>query len=75
MSLVLRLQSGSAPQNDVSHCCFSTEMKWPGSDPEEISQDLRSADCNNLQEMGLPVLGERRPEYMKVMCFPHPKFP
>lgn len=75
---VLLCVHGSAPQKDVSHSCFSAEMKClflSGSDPEEVSQDLRSADCNNLHEMDLPVLGEIRPEYMKVMCVPHPKFP
>lgn len=43
-------------------------MKWlflSGSDPEGISQDLRSADCNNLHE-----IGEKRPEYTKVFPLP-----
>lgn len=62
-------------EGDVSHHCFSTEIKLPFhsiSNPEEISQDLRSADCTGLHETVLPVLEERPPEYRNVMYSPYP---
>lgn len=72
---VLLCQEICTREGDVSHHYFSTEIKLPFhsvSNPEEISQDLRSADCTGLHETVLPVLGERRPEYRNVMYSPYP---
>lgn len=65
---------GICTKDGISHRCFSTEIKLPflsSSNPEKISQDLRSANGSDRHKMGLPVLGERRPEYVKVMRSPY----